>query len=94
MRSSANRPTAGELGETFARELNSALSGGGVRSDTGLDDEVDTALAAIQRAYPKVPAELIEAAKSAFRGQIDGSSNAAQEERAAQMFREQNRRTG
>ncbi|TSD98084.1 hypothetical protein FOS14_13890 [Skermania sp. ID1734] len=85
-----NFPTARELATVFAEELQSAVSGRGVRSDTGLDDDVDLALAAIQAAYPDVPAELVDAAKAAFQGQIDGSNDLRQDAEEQRLFAELN----
>ncbi|MGI5219362.1 hypothetical protein [Nocardia sp. CA-290969] len=50
--------------------------GPALRSETGLDMETDEALWAIARAYPNVPSELVEVARQAFDGQLDGSNAA------------------
>ncbi|MFC5750961.1 hypothetical protein [Actinomadura rugatobispora] len=72
-----NRPTQEELRENFATLLESVITGGGIRSESGLDMEVEEALWSIARAYPEVPAELVAAAYRAFAGQLDGSNAGA-----------------
>ncbi|XVQ08068.1 hypothetical protein ACQP1W_36675 [Spirillospora sp. CA-255316] len=88
------RPSQEELRENFAAELESVLSGGGLRSENGFDTEVDEALWTIARAYPNVPVELVAAAYRAFAGQLDGSNaraHRARLERQMQALREARR---
>ncbi|MRH93193.1 hypothetical protein GFY24_38235 [Nocardia sp. SYP-A9097] len=56
--------------------MSMVLSGSGVPSASGLDDETKNALRAIGRAHPNATDELMEAARSAFAGQLDGSNTA------------------
>lgn len=69
-----NRPSREELIEDFEEELASVSTGGGLRSETGMDADTDAALWAIARAYPDVTPELVSAARKAFAGQLDGSN--------------------
>ncbi|WP_083913191.1 hypothetical protein [Nocardia concava] len=68
------RPTEEQLRRTFETSLAEAVSGQGIRTETGFDMPTEDALWEIARAYPDVTDELIEAAKSAFAGQLDGSN--------------------
>lgn len=67
-------PSDDELRENFAEMLESVRNGGGLRTETGLDTETEEALWAVARAYPDVPEELVEAARAAFAGQLDGTN--------------------
>lgn len=73
-----SRPDVAELRERFDRELQRAIEGGGVRTDTGLDLQTASALAAVNSAAPDVPQVLIEAARAAFAGQLNGSHAASE----------------
>ncbi|QIS16310.1 hypothetical protein [Nocardia arthritidis] len=66
-----------QLRATFDRELSRALRGEGARNHSGLDFDTYRALARVAGAYPNIPPELIEAARTAFSGQLDGSNRAA-----------------
>ncbi|MFG1794393.1 hypothetical protein [Nocardia sp. NPDC049149] len=85
-------PTDDELRRNFEAELKSVTTGGGVRSETGLDMETDAALFAIARAYPAVTDELVAAAKAAFAGQLDGSNSAARQADLERLIAEHNAR--
>jgi hypothetical protein len=67
-------PTEDELRENFAEMLESVRNGGGLRTETGLDMETEEALWDIAKAYPEVTEQLVEGARSAFAGQLDGSN--------------------
>ncbi|MFI1915050.1 hypothetical protein [Nocardia sp. NPDC020380] len=67
-------PTREQLQSSFERVLSQVLAGDGLSSETGLDDETQDALLAIARAYPNASEELVEAARHAFAGQLDGSN--------------------
>ncbi|MGI5219432.1 hypothetical protein [Nocardia sp. CA-290969] len=86
-----NHPTREELIQNFDAELESVCSGGGLRSETGLDMETDEALWAIARAYPEVSDELVEAARQAFAGQLDGSNTVRHREELARQLEEMRR---
>lgn len=85
-------PTDDELRRNFERELASVTTGGGLRSETGLDVETDAALIAIATAYPAVTEDLVRAARSAFAGQLDGTNAAARRAELRRMIEEHNRR--
>ncbi|MEV6273932.1 hypothetical protein [Nocardia sp. NPDC051832] len=68
------RPSSSELRRNFERELTSAISGGGLRSNSGLDVPTRGALIEVAKAYPVVSEDLIAAARAAFAGQLDGSN--------------------
>jgi len=65
----SRHPTDEELRRNFERELASVTSGGGLRSETGLDVQTDAALMAIAVAYPAVSEELVRAARAHKAGQ-------------------------
>lgn len=83
-----NHPTDDELRENFEEMLQSVRRGGGLWSDSGLDMETEEALWAIARAYTNVPDELVDAARAAFAGQLDGSHARAHREKLERMFEE------
>jgi hypothetical protein len=85
-------PTDDELRRNFESELTSVTTGGGVRSETGLDMETDAALIAIARAYPTVTDDLVAAARGAFAGQMDGSNAAARQADLERLIAEHNAR--
>ncbi|MET8648681.1 hypothetical protein [Nocardia aurea] len=85
-------PTGDELRRNFERELESVTSGGGLRSETGLDVDTDAALIEIAKAYPNIPDALVGAARTAFAGQLDGTNAAARRDRLQRMLIEHNRR--
>ncbi|WP_328409249.1 hypothetical protein [Nocardia sp. NBC_00403] len=87
-------PTEDELRRNFERELASVSSGGGLRSETGLDIETDAALVEIAKAYPNVPETLVTAARAAFTGQLDGSNATTRRTELKRMLAEHNRRKG
>jgi hypothetical protein len=70
------RPSGEQLLRTFEKVLAEVLAGRGVRSCTGLDGPTQDALWRITRAHPDVRAGLVDAARSAFAGQLDGSNAA------------------
>lgn len=84
-------PTDDELRENFDELLSSALTGGGIYSDNGLDQRTEDALWAIARACPDVPDELVDAAHAALAGQLDGSNARKAMEALARRFSEINR---
>ncbi|MEU8548170.1 hypothetical protein AB0C81_14475 [Streptomyces roseoverticillatus] len=69
-------PTDEQLTRTFGAVLDEVLSGKGLRTCTGLDMATDDALWEIARYGPGAPAELVDAARAAFAGQLDGSNAA------------------
>lgn len=83
-----DHPSRDELIVNFQAELTSVCSGGGLRSETGLDMETDEALWAIARAFPNVPDHLVAAAEEAFRGQLDGSNAVGHRENLAAQLEE------
>ncbi|MGW6724413.1 hypothetical protein ACWF9G_00785 [Nocardia sp. NPDC055029] len=87
-----SRPTDDELRLNFEVELASAVAGGGLRTETGLDTRTEDALLNIVQAFPIVSQQLIDAARAAFAGQLDGSN--AEQSRAllARLIEEHNRR--
>lgn len=74
------RPSREQLKLNFESALVQVLKGRGVRTSTGLDGPTRTALSAIARAHPHVTEELVEAARHAFAGQLDGSNAARRHE--------------
>ncbi|MFF2552685.1 hypothetical protein ACFVUS_16890 [Nocardia sp. NPDC058058] len=70
-------PSKEQLQRNFDSMLRSVLSGSGLRTETGLDQQTMKALRELRSAYPNAPQELEAAARRAFAGQLDGS-NAAQ----------------
>ncbi|GAA5081943.1 hypothetical protein [Nocardia iowensis] len=85
-------PTDDELRRNFEAELTSVTTGGGLRSETGLDMETDAALIAIARAYPAVTDDLVAAARAAFAGQLDGSNADARQADLERLIAEHNAR--
>ncbi|MBC2874759.1 MULTISPECIES: toxin-antitoxin system YwqK family antitoxin [Streptomyces] len=71
-----DRPTDDQLTRVFATVLKEVLSGQGLRNHTGLDMETDDALWEIVKYGPGAPPELVDAARAAFAGQLDGSNAA------------------
>ncbi|MFC4517880.1 toxin-antitoxin system YwqK family antitoxin [Streptomyces ehimensis] len=71
-----DRPTDDQLTRVFAAVLEEVLSGQGLRTHTGLDMETDDALWEIAKYGPGAPPELVDAARAAFAGQLDGSNAA------------------
>nr|WP_232541848.1 hypothetical protein [Nocardia bovistercoris] len=69
----------------------SVRGGGGIYSESGLDMETEESLWAIARAYPEVPDSLVEAARTTFAGQLDGSHSAARQAALARRIEEINR---
>ncbi|MCU1643435.1 MAG: hypothetical protein JWN03_3710 [Nocardia sp.] len=69
-------PTREQLQSSFERVLSQVLAGRGIPTGTGLDDETEGALETIARAHPNATEELVEAARRAFAGQLDGSNTA------------------
>lgn len=68
------RPSKEQLELNFESMLARVLEGHGVRSETGLDSPTRTALTEIARAHPNASEELVQAARRAFAGQLDGSN--------------------
>ncbi|WP_245676912.1 hypothetical protein [Nocardia acidivorans] len=77
-------PSKEQLQRNFDSMLQRALSGGGLRTETGLDQQTMRALRDLRSAYPNASPELEAAARRAFAGQLDGSNAAA---RRAEMDR-------
>lgn len=69
-------PSNEQLQRNFDSVLENVLSGRGVRTETGLDPKTENALWAIRYAHPNASQELIEAARKAFAGQLDGTNAA------------------
>ncbi|MEV0464131.1 hypothetical protein AB0I30_24400 [Nocardia tengchongensis] len=69
-------PSKAQLKLNFDSALAQVLEGRGVRTETGLDMETRAALMAIARAHPNVTDKLVEAARHAFGGQLDGGNAA------------------
>lgn len=86
-----DHPTEDELRENFAELLESVRNGGGLRTETGLDMETEEALWDIARAYPEVTGELVDAARAAFAGQLDGSNARRHREELIRQFEEMRR---
>ncbi|MEV0294178.1 hypothetical protein [Nocardia sp. NPDC050710] len=63
-----------ELHTAFDVQLARAMAGEAVHNHTGLDSETFRALARIAGAHPTIPPALIEAAHTAFEGQLNGSN--------------------
>ncbi|SEL57965.1 hypothetical protein [Streptacidiphilus jiangxiensis] len=72
--------------------LGDVLNGRGVHSCSGLDDDTETALWAIAEAHPDVSLELVDAARAAFAGQLDGSNAARWGEDLERWFEEREER--
>ncbi|WP_369636527.1 hypothetical protein [Nocardia sp. JMUB6875] len=70
------RPSKEQLKLNFDSLLARVLEGHGLRTASGLDQETKAALRAISDAHPNVTEELVEAARQAFAGQLDGSNAA------------------
>ncbi|MGW4529517.1 hypothetical protein ACWEOI_01065 [Nocardia sp. NPDC004340] len=69
-------PGKEQLKLNFDNALAQVLDGRGVRTETGLDIETRAALMAVARAHPNATDELVDAARQAFSGQLDGSNAA------------------
>ncbi|MCU1643449.1 MAG: hypothetical protein JWN03_3724 [Nocardia sp.] len=85
-------PSNDELRENFDQVLADVLAGQGPRSATGLDDDTQTALWTIFKAYPEVTPELVEAARQALAGQLDGSNAVRWEQDMEKWFEEREQR--
>ncbi|WP_024800391.1 hypothetical protein [Nocardia sp. BMG51109] len=83
-----NHPTEEELRRNFEEQLASVRGGGGLSSDTGLDSRTDAALWDIAVAYPNVPDAVVEEARNAFAGQLDGTNAAERQAKLERMFEE------
>ncbi|MEC3955036.1 hypothetical protein VMT65_18490 [Nocardia sp. CDC153] len=70
------RPGRQQLMRNFENMLGRALEGHGVRTHSGLDQETRDALRVVAQAHPNVSDELVEDARRAFAGQLDGSNAA------------------
>lgn len=70
------QPTDDQLRRTFAGQLAGALAGKGVATCLGLDCETEEALWSVYVSYPEVSVDLVDAARAAFAGQLDGSNSA------------------
>ncbi|MEU0540339.1 hypothetical protein [Nocardia sp. NPDC005978] len=71
------RPSEEQLRRNFDSVLSEVSAGRGVRTETGLDEQTENALWAIARAAPNIAPELVDAARAAFAGQLDGSNAVA-----------------
>ncbi|MFE6923275.1 hypothetical protein ACFVAV_19760 [Nocardia sp. NPDC057663] len=87
-----DHPAEDEIRANFEEMLASVRGGGGLRTDTGLDNETELALWAIARAFPEVPEELVTAARTEFAAQLDGSHRRARREALARMSEELDRK--
>ncbi len=72
-------PSEDEMRANFEQMLASVCGGGGLRTETGLDNETEDALWAISRVYPHVPEDLVTAARAEFGAQLDGSHKRARQ---------------
>lgn len=81
-------PTEAELRQNFEEMLRSVLTGGGIHSETGLDMKTEDALWNVARTYPNVPDALVDAARAAFAGQLDGSNGREREQELQRRFAE------
>ncbi|MCU1643437.1 MAG: hypothetical protein JWN03_3712 [Nocardia sp.] len=70
------RPSEEQLKLNFEDMLTRVLEGRGLRTETGLDSPTRATLTEIARAHPNVTDELVEVARRAFAGQLDGSNSA------------------
>ncbi|MGC4988264.1 hypothetical protein [Nocardia salmonicida] len=68
-------PTPDELAASFERCLELALSAGVTRTCTPLDSLTLEALEDLACAFPDASAELIQAARDAFAGQLAGTNS-------------------
>ncbi|MFG2443709.1 hypothetical protein ACGFQG_12615 [Nocardia fluminea] len=68
-------PTPDKLAASFERCLELALSAGVTRTCTPLDSMTLKALEDLAHAYPGANAELIQAARDAFAGQLAGNNS-------------------
>ncbi|MET9488639.1 hypothetical protein [Nocardia sp. NPDC006630] len=75
-----SRPSKEQLQDSFEYILSRILSGRGFLTGSGLDIETMNALKAVARVRPNVTDELLEAARLAFAGQLDGSNAARRQE--------------
>lgn len=87
------RPSEEQLKLNFENMLARVLEGHGLRTSTGLDQETRAALRAISDAHPAATAELVEAARRAFAGQLDGSNAARWHSETDQMLSEMETRS-
>lgn len=71
-----SRPTTEQLKNSFESMLSMAMDSSRLRTCSGLDEDTMNALRAIARARPNISDELVEAARHAFAGQLDGSNAA------------------
>ncbi|MEV6095113.1 hypothetical protein [Nocardia sp. NPDC051981] len=85
-------PSDDELRQNFDEVLSHVMQGRGVHTATGLDDDTQTALWAIAEAHPNITPELIDAARRAFAGQLDGSNAARWREDMDNWFEEREQR--
>jgi hypothetical protein len=84
-------PTEDEMRANFEEMLASVCGGGGLRTETGLDNETENALWAISRVHPRVPEELVTAARAEFAAQLDGSHKRARKAALARRLEELDR---
>ncbi|MCU1643436.1 MAG: hypothetical protein JWN03_3711 [Nocardia sp.] len=83
-----------QLQDSFDYLLSRILSGGGLLSCSGLDEETKNALWAIAGAGPDVTDDLVEAARRAFAGQLDGSNTARWRAERDRALTEREERSG
>ncbi len=79
------RPSEEQLRRNFDGALEQAVRGSGVRTASGLDEQTEKALWVVAGANGAATEEMVEAARQAFAGQLDGSNAAA---RKAAMARD------
>ncbi|MFI6870204.1 hypothetical protein [Nocardia sp. NPDC050406] len=84
----SGRPSVEQLQRNFHSVLADVMDGRGVRTETGLDQDTETALWAIARAHPNISDELVGAAYRAFSGQLDGSNAARWRDEVARKLAE------
>ncbi|WP_369636528.1 hypothetical protein [Nocardia sp. JMUB6875] len=90
------RRTKEQLQDSFDFMLSRILAGGSFLTGSGLDEETMNALEAVAMARPDVPDNLVEAARRAFAGQLDGSNAArwrAERDRVLTGREEQSKRS-
>ena len=79
--------TESELRRQFEWALEQSLQGQG-RTGLALDSRVQDALLAIMDATPDVPTELVDAARSAFAGQLSGANHRSRDAELEKLFRQ------
>ncbi|MFC4124724.1 hypothetical protein [Nocardia rhizosphaerae] len=87
-----DHPAEDEIRANFEQMLAAVCAGGGLRTDTGLDNETEQALWAIASAHPDITDELVATARAEFAAQLDGSHRRARREALARLDAELDRK--